>query len=295
MFKSMTAFGRDRRSIGGKDITVEIKSVNNRYFDCSVKLPHAFSPLEQRIKPYLQEKGISRGKVDIGIFVEFAEATDSEIVVNREYASKYISALRALKKEFDLDGKITVMDVARDREVFTFTKPDGDIEADWCALREVLDAAAERFLEARAGEGKRIEDDLRAKIEGIRGNVNRIEELSVEDIGGYRARLEEKIKAVLADNNITVDENRILTECAIYADRAAIDEEIVRLKSHFDAFYSYTEKSEPVGRSLDFLIQEMNREVNTIGSKCGNSRIAHLVVECKTELEKVREQIQNIE
>ena len=295
MFKSMTAFGRDRRSIGGKDITVEIKSVNNRYFDCSVKLPHAFSPLEQRIKPYLQEKGISRGKVDIGIFVEFAEATDSEIVVNREYASKYISALRALKKEFDLDGKITVMDVARDREVFTFTKPDGDIESDWCALKEVLDAAAERFLEARAGEGKRIEDDLRAKIEGIRGNVNRIEELSVEDIGGYRARLEEKIKAVLADNNITVDENRILTECAIYADRAAIDEEIVRLKSHFDAFYSYTEKSEPVGRSLDFLIQEMNREVNTIGSKCGNSRIAHLVVECKTELEKVREQIQNIE
>ena len=295
MFKSMTAFGRDRRGIGGKDITVEIKSVNNRYFDCSVKLPHAFSPLEQRIKPYLQEKGISRGKVDIGIFVEFAEATNSEIVVNKEYAAKYISALRQLKNDFGLGGDVTVMDVARDREVFTFTKPDGDVEQDWNDLKTVLDAAIERFLEARAAEGKRIEDDLRAKIAHIVNIVGEIEALSAEDIGGYRARLEEKIKAVLADNNITVDENRILTECAIYADRAAIDEEIVRLKSHFEAFNAYTEKSEPVGRSLDFLIQEMNREVNTIGSKCGNSKIAHFVVECKTELEKVREQIQNIE
>ena len=295
MFKSMTAFGRDRRGIGGKDITVEIKSVNNRYFDCSVKLPHAFSPLEQRIKPYLQEKGISRGKVDIGIFVEFAEATNSEIVVNKEYAAKYISALRQLKNDFGLGGDVTVMDVARDREVFTFTKPDGDVEQDWNDLKTVLDAAIERFLEARTAEGKRIEDDLRAKIAHIVNIVGEIEALSAEDIGGYRARLEEKIKAVLADNNITVDENRILTECAIYADRAAIDEEIVRLKSHFEAFNAYTEKSEPVGRSLDFLIQEMNREVNTIGSKCGNSKIAHFVVECKTELEKVREQIQNIE
>jgi uncharacterized protein (TIGR00255 family) len=295
MFKSMTAFGRERRGVGGKDITVEIKSVNNRYFDCSVKLPHVFSPLEQRIKPYLQEKGVSRGKVDVGIFVEFAEATDSEIVVNREYAAKYIAALRSLKNEFDLGGDINVMDVARDREVFTFTKPDGDIEQDWADLKEVLDAAIDKFIESRASEGKRIEADLCSKIEGIRERVEKIESLSEEDIGGYRARLEEKIKAVLADNNITVDENRILTECAIYADRAAIDEEIVRLKSHFEAFYSYVEKSEPVGRSLDFLIQEMNREVNTIGSKCGNSEIAHTVVECKTELEKVREQIQNIE
>ena len=295
MFKSMTAFGRERRGVGGKDITVEIKSVNNRYFDCSVKLPHAFSPLEQRIKPYLQERGLSRGKVDIGIFVEFAEATNSEIVVNREYAAKYIAALRSLKSEFELGGDINVMDVARDREVFTFTKPDGDIEQDWADLKEVLDAAIEKFIESRAAEGKRIEADLCAKIEGIRARVEKIEELSSEDIGGYRARLEEKIKAVLADNNITVDENRILTECAIYADKAAIDEETVRLKSHFEAFYSYVEKNETVGRSLDFLIQEMNREVNTIGSKCGNSEIAHIVVECKTELEKVREQIQNIE
>ncbi len=295
MFRSMTAFGRERADVGGKDITVEIKSVNNRYFDCSVKLPHVYSPLEQRIKQRLSEKGISRGKVDVGIFVNFAEATDSEIVVNTEYAARYIAALRALKKKFSLSGRIDVMEVARDREVFSIKKPEGNIEAEWADLCSVLDVAIERFIEARRSEGERIERDLTAKIEGIRARVSSIEEASGDDIGGYKARLEEKLRAALADNNISIDENRILTECAIYADKAAIDEEIVRLKSHFDAFYGYAEKDEPVGRSLDFLIQEMNREINTIGSKCANSSIAHLVVECKTEMEKVREQIQNIE
>ena len=291
----MTAFGRERADVGGKDITVEIKSVNNRYFDCSVKLPHVYAPLEQRVKQRLSEKGISRGKVDVGIFVDFAEATDTEILVNREYAARYIAALRRLKEEFGLSGEISVMEVARDREVFSIKKPEGDIEAEWGELCPVLDVAIDRFISAREEEGERIEVDLKAKIERIREIVEKIEELSGEDIGGYRARLEEKLRAVLADNNITMDESRILTECAIYADRAAIDEEIVRLKSHFSAFYGYTEKDEPVGRSLDFLIQEMNRETNTIGSKCANSSIAHLVVEIKTELEKVREQIQNIE
>ena len=291
----MTAFGRERADVGGKDITVEIKSVNNRYFDCSVKLPHIYAPLEQRIKQRLSEKGISRGKVDVGIFVDFAEATDTEILVNTEYAQRYINALRKLKEEFSLAGEITVMEVARDREVFSIKKPEGDMEAEWTDLCSVLDVAIERFIEARRSEGERIEKDLCAKIEGIRARVERIEAESGDDIGGYKSRLEEKLRAALADNNITIDENRILTECAIYADRAAIDEEIVRLKSHFDAFYGYVAKDEPVGRSLDFLIQEMNREINTVGSKCGNSSIAHLVVECKTEMEKVREQIQNIE
>ena len=295
MFKSMTAFGRERADVGGKDITVEIKSVNNRYFDCTVKLPHIYAPLEQKIKQRLSEKGISRGKVDVGIFVDFAEATDTEILVNREYAQRYIGALRKLKDEFGLAGEITVMEVARDREVFSIKKPEGDMDAEFIDLCSVLDVAIDRFLEARRSEGERIERDLCGKIEGIRARVEKIEVESGDDIGGYKSRLEEKLRAALADNNITIDENRILTECAIYADRAAIDEEIVRLKSHFDAFYGYVEKDEPVGRSLDFLIQEMNREINTIGSKCGNSDIAHLVVECKTEMEKVREQIQNIE
>ena len=174
-------------------------------------------------------------------------------------------------------------------------KPDADIEADFKDLCSVLDVAIDRFLEARTSEGSRIESDLVAKIEHIASVVDEIEAKSGDDIGGYKSRLEEKLRTALADNNITIDENRILTECAIYADRAAIDEEIVRLKSHFKAFYGYLEKAEPVGRSLDFLIQEMNREINTIGSKCANSGIAHLVVECKTEMEKIREQIQNIE
>ena len=253
MFKSMTAFGRERADVGGKDITVEIKSVNNRYFDCSVKLPHIYTSLEQRIKQRLSEKGISRGKVDVGVFVDFAEATDTEILVNKEYAQRYITALRRLKEEFGLSGDITVMEVARDREVFSIKKPEGDMESEWLDLCSVLDVAIERFIEARRSEGERIERDLCAKIEGIRARVDKIEEASGDDIGGYKSRLEEKLRAALADNNITMDENRILTECAIYADRAAIDEEIVRLKSHFDAFYGYVAKDEPVGRSLDFL------------------------------------------
>ena len=295
MFRSMTAFGRERADKNGKDITVEIKSVNNRYFDCSVKLPHVYAPLEQKIKQRLSERGISRGKVDVGVFVNFAEATDTEILVNREYAERYISALRILKEAFSLDGEISVMEVARDREVFSIKKPEGDMDAEWADLCEVLDVAIERFITARAEEGERIQNDLSSKIEHVREIIEKIEELSGDDIGGYKKRLEEKLRAALADNNITMDESRILTECAIYADRAAIDEEIVRLKSHFTAFYGYAEKNEPVGRSLDFLLQEMNRETNTIGSKCSNSDIAHLVVEVKTELEKIREQIQNIE
>ena len=295
MFKSMTAFGRSRQNVGGKDITVEIKSVNNRYFDCQIRVPHRWAPLEQRIKAYLLEKGITRGKVDVGIFVEFEEASDSEILINTEYAAKYIAALRLLKSQFDLDGEINVMDVARDREVFSIKKPDGDIDADFADLEIVLCEAVENFLSGRADEGKRIADDLVSKVEHIKEVVGVIEEYSGDDIGGYRKRLEEKLRAVLADNKITIDEGRILTECAIYADKAAIDEEIVRLRSHFCAFYDYLEKDEAVGRSLDFLIQEMNREINTIGSKCQNSGIAHLVVECKTDMEKIREQIQNIE
>ena len=295
MFRSMTAFGRERADKNGKDITVEIKSVNNRYFDCSVKLPHVYAPLEQRVKQRLSERGISRGKVDVGVFVNFAEATDTEILVNREYAERYIAALRRLKEEFSLGGEISVMEVARDREVFSIKKPEGDMDAEWADLCEVLDVAIERFITARAEEGERIQNDLSSKIEHIRDVIEKIEALSGDDIGGYKKRLEEKLRAALADNNISIDESRILTECAIYADRAAIDEEIVRLKSHFTAFYGYAEKNEPVGRSLDFLLQEMNRETNTIGSKCSNSDIAHLVVEVKTELEKIREQIQNIE
>lgn len=294
MLKSMTSFGRSRQTLGGKDICVEIKSVNNRYFDCQVKLPRIYSHLEQKIKPYLQAKGISRGKVDVFITVELAQSTDTEIGINTEYAEKYIAALKSLKEQFGLCGEISVMDVAKAPDVLTFTKKEED-ERDWEDLEIVLSAAADAFIASRISEGERIRADLSEKADHIKSVVQKIKELSESDIGGYKARLEEKLRAVLADNNVTVDENRILTECAIYADKAAIDEELVRLGSHFVAFYGYLDATEPVGRSLDFLLQEMNREINTVGSKCANADIARLVVEVKTELEKIREQIQNIE
>ncbi len=294
MLKSMPSFGRSRQTLGGKDITVEIKSVNNRYFDCQTKLPRVYSHLEQKVKPYLQERGISRGKVDVFISVEFTESADTEITVNTECAANYIAALKKLKENFGLSGEISVMDVARAPDVLTFTKKDDD-ERDWEDLEIVLRAAADAFMNARVAEGQRIKADLAGKAAHIQDVVKKIKDLSESDINGYKSKLEEKLRAVLADNNVTVDENRILTECAIYADKAAIDEELVRLNSHFVAFYNYLEAIEPVGRSLDFLLQEMNREINTVGSKCANADIARLVVEVKTELEKIREQIQNIE
>lgn len=295
MMKSMTAFGRSRGEVGGKDITAEIKSVNSRYLDCSVKISRAYSFLEERIKPYLQSKGLTRGKVDVYIGVDVVESEGASISVDTALAEGYLSALRELRDRFSLRDDISVMSIARYTDIFTVKKPEEDAERDWLDVKSVLDTAVEQFLCAREREGANIEADLCEKIRGIRGIVDRIEELSEGDASDYKQKLEERIRKMLSDNKITVDESRILTECAIFADKIAIDEELVRLRSHFGAFEEYAESPEPVGRKLDFLLQEMNREINTIGSKCNNSNIARYVVDVKTELEKVREQIQNIE
>lgn len=295
MIKSMTAFGRHTEIVNNKNITVEIKSVNNRYFDCSVRISRNYSFLEEKIKPYLQSHGISRGKVDVSITVEQIGGGDVMISLNEEYAKAYFEALMQLKEALDLPGEITVATLQRDSNIFTLSKVDEDEEQDFADLCVVLDQAIERFIVAREREGANIEADLRQKVEGIKERVAVVEAHSEEDISSYRARLEEKLKAVLADNKITLDESRILTECAIFADKVAVDEEIVRLRSHFKAFEDILASDEPVGRKLDFLMQEMNRETNTIGSKCSNSSIAHVVVDIKCELEKIREQIQNIE
>ena len=295
MIKSMTAFGRQVEIVDGKSISVEIKSVNNRYFDCSVRISRSYSFLEEKIKPYLQSHGISRGKVDVQISIEPLSISDVSIQINEGYAKSYIEALRSLKEKFSLDGEITVMSVAHDREIFTVSKPEEDEEKDFRDLCVVLDAAIEKFIAAREGEGANIERDICAKIDAIREKVDLIESRSFEDTSSYRAHLEERLRQALADNKITMDENRILTECAIFADKIAVDEEIVRLRSHFTAFEGILSANEPAGRKLDFLMQEMNREINTIGSKCSNSAIAHTVVDVKCELEKIREQIQNIE
>ncbi|MEE0968384.1 MAG: YicC/YloC family endoribonuclease [Clostridia bacterium] len=295
MMKSMTAFGRAKSTVGGRDITVEIKSVNNRYLDLTVKMPRAYSFLEEKIKPYLTAKGISRGKLDVYIGIEVNESEGAEISVDTALAEGYLKAYQALRDTFGLRDDISVMSLARNSDIFKVKKPEEDAERDWEMVREVLDAAAGQFISAREREGASIESDLIGKIEIIRNTVNKIEELSLGDISDYKEKLRERIHKMLSDNNISIDESRILTECAIFADKVAIDEELVRLRTHFSAFEEYANSSEPVGRKLDFLMQEMNREINTIGSKCNNSNIARYVVEVKTELEKVREQIQNIE
>ena len=295
MIRSMTAFGRHSETVNNKNITVEIKSVNNRYFDCSVRISRSFSFLEEKIKPHLQAHGISRGKVDVSVSVEHLGSSDVSISLNEEYARAYYNALLQLKDTLELPGEITVATLQRDSNIFTLPKVEEDEEQDWADLCTVLDQAIEKFIVAREREGANIEADLRSKVEGIKERVNIVEAHSAEDIGAYRSRLEEKLRTVLADNKVTLDENRILTECAIFADKVAVDEEIVRLRSHFKAFEDILASNEPVGRKLDFLMQEMNRETNTIGSKCSNSSIAHVVVDIKCELEKIREQIQNIE
>ena len=291
----MTAFGRARKTVGGKDITVEIKSVNNRFFDCSTKLPRAFSYLEEKIKPYLQQNSVSRGKVDVYIGIDVINSPMPDITVDDGYASAYIKALNVLADKYSLKNDISVMSVAQNRDIFVIKKSEEDTEKEWNDLRQVLDEALEKFIIARQREGANIEFDIKSKVKNISSLVKKIETLSLSDTQSYREKLESRLRDMLSDNKLIFDEARILTECAIFADKIAIDEEIVRLNSHFSAFSDIIASNEPAGRKLDFLLQEMNRETNTIGSKCQNASIARLVVDIKCELEKIREQIQNIE
>ncbi len=295
MIKSMTAFGRAKGTHGGKDITVELKSVNNRFFDCSVRLPRAFSFLEEKIKPHLQSRSVSRGKVDVFIGIEVIDTPDIRFSIDEGYASAYISALRELGDKFGLRDDVSIMSVARNNEIFVVQKSEEDSEKDWQAVRTVLDEAIDKFIAAREREGQNICRDLSDKAQAIQERVEQIKSLSESDTLTYRQKLEARLREMLSDNRIAFDENRILTECALFADKIAIDEELVRLSSHFDAFSEIITSDEPAGRRLDFLLQEINRETNTIGSKCQNSSIARLVVDIKCDIEKIREQIQNIE
>ena len=295
MIKSMTAFGRAKREGETKNITVELKSVNSRYFDCSVKMPRAYIFLEERIKNYVQKNAIGRGKVDVFLTVENLKTENVSVGIDEGYAKSYIEALKSLRDTFGLADDISVMSVARNQDVFSYARPDEDLEAEWEIIREVLDEAIAGFVAMRTVEGKKAEDDIKLKIEQVRAYADEVEKISHTDTVGYRDKLEAKLRAILDDNNVTIDENRLLTECAVWADKIAIDEELVRLRSHFGAFYDILNSPEPSGRKLDFLMQELNRETNTIGSKANNARIARIVVNMKGELEKIREQIQNIE
>ena len=297
MQKSMTAFGRSRRtsSDGALDITAEIKSVNSRYLDCSVKLSRAYSCLEDKVKSYLTSSGVSRGKVEVYIGVDVLEKRGDTVVLDKAAAESYINALKELRDEFSLPDDITTMKVAENRDIFTTKRADEDLDSDWEEIKSVLAEAVDGFIAMRAAEGERLCTDVMKKAETIKASAAKIKELSENDIKSYPAKLEQRIKQLLSDFDVETTEQRILTEAAIFADKAAIDEELVRLDSHFKALDEIVHSDETAGRKLDFLVQEIYREINTIGSKAGNSEIAHLVVEMKTELEKIREQIQNIE
>ncbi len=291
----MTAFGRAKRRGENKDITIEIKSVNSRFFDCNVKLPRAYVFLEERIKEHIKENAVGRAKVDVFVTVDNHTSGVGNVGLDTAYLESYLAALRRLSEEFGLRDDISVMTVARNQDIFTYDKPEEDLEAEWELFRSVLDKAIVGYTEMREREGAKAEADIKAKIELVRAYADEVEQISKEDTVGYRDKLEAKIRAILEDASINPDENRLLTECAIWADKIAIDEELVRLRSHFGAFYDIIASNEPSGRKLDFLMQELNRETNTIGSKANNARIARIVVNMKGELEKIREQIQNIE
>lgn len=295
MARSMTAFGRASRVLNGREILCEIRSVNNRYLDMGIKISRAYSALEARVKTYLSGKGISRGKVDVCISVNLLSDATAQVRLDPGYAAGYIAALRELQSAFSLPDDITTMRVAQNKDVFVFTHGEEDEEAVWNDIKTVVDCALETFLSQREAEGENLTRDLLAKKAELEKLAAAVEERAARYTAEYRARLEARLRQVLEDFKLAPDEQRILTECAIFADKTAIDEELVRLRSHFKAYDEIITSSEPVGRKLDFLIQEMNREINTIGSKCSDAATSATVVEMKCLLEKIREQVQNLE
>lgn len=292
MIKSMTGYGRCEKIAGGKKILAEIKSVNHRYSDYTIKVPRYYGFLEEKVREYVS-KYIMRGKVDVYINVEsFAEA-DKSILLNEELAREYISALNELGEKFGLENDITVSSVARYTDIFKAERKDEDEDELWKNVSDVLAEAVDVFVKMREREGARICEDLVNRVNYMKTLAQKVDERSPETVAEYKNRLYNKIKEVLDDKSI--DEARVLTEVAIFADKVAVNEETVRLASHFEEFFGILSSGEPAGRKLDFLIQEINREINTIGSKASDIQIAKIVVELKAELEKLREQIQNIE
>ncbi len=295
MIRSMTAFARVTGTDEQSTIIVEMRSVNNRYLDCSPRLPRIFSGLEERIRPLLQAKGVTRGKVDITVSLENKDQTPRGMTVNDTAVRAYLDALYYLRDTYGLTDDVSVTRVAANPAIFAQEQTEIDLDEAWARLSPVLGEAIDAFVAAREREGARLRADLLSKLENLRRLVDGVEERSAEDVSGYRKKLEERLRTILADNRVTADENRILTECALHADKIAVDEELVRLRSHFALFEDLMNADDAVGRKLDFLIQEMNREVNTIGSKCADAEIAHRIVDAKNELEKIREQVQNLE
>ena len=292
MIKSMTGYGRAAVTAGGREITVELRSVNNRYLDCTVKLPRMFSFAEDAVKRRVKE-AISRGKVDVYITVTQTESTDVKVQLNRPVLEGYLSAMRTIAAEYGVQDDISVTALARLQDIFLVDRQEEDEETAQKDILAAVDAALWKHTEMRCREGEAMEADLRSRAATILGLVADVEARSPETVREYRERLAAKMQEVLENTNI--DESRILTEAAVFADKIAVDEETVRLRSHFDQFDAMLTGGGAIGRKLDFLLQEMNRETNTIGSKGSDLAQARTVVAIKAELEKIREQVQNIE
>ena len=292
MIKSMTGYGSAKGTVEGLEIRVELKSVNNRYLDTSVRLPRSFLFAEEMIKSSVQ-KHISRGKVDVFVNVDSSAAGDMAVKVNEGLLKGYVEAIRHIAEEYGLADDLTAQSVSRFPDVLTVEKKDLDAEAISAGMEAIVEEALRDFDAMRTREGEKLRDDVLTRLETIRTLVVQVEEKAPETVAAYRRRLEQKMAEVLSGAGI--DENRILAEAAIFADHIAVDEETVRLRSHMSQLTGMINGNSPTGRKIDFLIQEFNREANTIGSKCQNSEIAHVVVDLKSEIEKIREQIQNIE
>ena len=292
MIKSMTGYGRCEEILNGKKISAEIKSVNHRYSDYSVKIPRTMLFLEEKIRKKASEF-ITRGKIDIYINIETYEGDDREVILNEALAKSYIDAAMKLRDTFNLKDDISTMSMCRFTDIFKTERKEEDEEKLWADVESVLVKALTAFTDMRKREGERIYQDLKSRVDYMKETAQIIDENAPRVVSDYRARLYDKIKETLGD--MTVDESRVLTEVAIFADKVAINEETVRLASHFEEYYGILDSDEPAGRRLDFLIQEINREINTIGSKANDLFISKKVVDLKAELEKMREQIQNIE
>ena len=292
MVRSMTGFGRAKKQIGGFDVTVEIKSVNHRYFEFSCRIPRSYNFLEEKLKNFLSQK-ISRGKVEVSVLIDDLNQNSTVVEINREYADAYIKALNDLSKEYKLKNDLKVSTLANNAEMFKVKRVAVEDEVIEAAVMPVLQEAAESFIAMRSVEGESLLKDVTDRTDFILSKVEFVEARSPETVNAYKEKITQKIKEMLNDN--TVDEGRILTEVAIFADKVAVAEETVRLSSHIKQFNSLLTSDEPVGRKLDFIVQEMNREANTIGSKAQDIEIAHTVVDIKSEIEKIREQIQNME
>jgi uncharacterized protein (TIGR00255 family) len=290
----MTGFGRCEAEINGREITVEIKSVNHRYFEFSCRTPRGYGFLDDKLKSYVNSR-VSRGKIDMFVTVGANDEAPSQVTVNHQLVSGYINAMKEISDTYGVENDVTVVSLSRFPDVFTVHKPAEDEEQITNDVLSVAKTALDSFISMRETEGEKMKADILSRANTILSIVGEIEERSPQTVAEYEERLLERIKQTLEDYEVEIDEQRVLTEVAVFSDKVAVAEETVRLRSHFEQLEKFLEYDEPVGRKIDFIIQEMNREANTIGSKVQDAVLAHKVVDIKSEIEKIREQVQNIE